>query len=512
MPMTQTVAEKNPTYWFYGSASVAFGIKNNAFSYLLLIYSTQVLGIPGYLAAAALFIAMIWDAVSDLFLGHWSDKTNSRLGRRHPFIYVGMILLPLTFYALFNPVIELTADNRWYYLLAAAILIRTAVTLVEVPSVALLPDLVKDYDERNKWLTLRHAFGWYGGNGIHVINMGMWVGLYGVAVQAGYAIYGLVGALIIAGSTLVSSLGTQKVASALPPPSEKFRFSEIWHEIKQIAQSLKNKNFLWLFVYSLVVGGAAGMSTALYLYNVTYFFAFNGPQIAFTGLCVFASPAIAYWLGPKLGRILGKKWTAISALFAAIFLYPIPYLLLLNGIWPDNEIALLPFFREEQLSLTINLVVYSLFVTAEVVGFIIGGVMLDSMMADIVEDSEVKTSRRSEGLFYAARSFAGKFVSAFGIVMAGSIVTLVGMDGIKTVTDMTNDMRVDLASFFLPLYCGLYFLAMYFISKYRIDREAHNANLDSLSRKSQQARDADQVSIGSHGAADFSGGGDSGTS
>ena len=123
--------------------------------------------------------------------------------------------------------------------------------------------------------------------------------------------------------------------------------------------------------------------------------------------------------------------------------------------------------------------------TAEVVGFIIGGVMLDSMMADIVEDSEVKTNRRSEGLFYAARSFAGKFVSAFGIILAGSIVSLVGMDGIKTVTDMTYQMRVDLASFFLPLYCGLYLLAMYFISKYKIDREAHNANLERLSEKSQ---------------------------
>ena len=132
--------------------------------------------------------------------------------------------------------------------------------------------------------------------------------------------------------------------------------------------------------------------------------------------------------------------------------------------------------------------------------------MLDSMMADIVEDSEVKTSRRSEGLFYAARSFAGKFVSAFGIVLAGSIVSLVGMDGIKTVTDMTDDMRFNLASFFLPIYCGLYFLAMYFISKYRIDREAHKANLESLSARSQKAREADRVSIGGHGAMDFSGG------
>jgi len=280
--------EKNPVYWYYGSASVAFGIKNNAFSYLLLIYSTQVLGIPGYLAAMALAIAMAWDAVSDLLLGHWSDKTQSRLGRRHPFMYAGFLLLPLSFYALFNPLFELTEASRWWYLLATAILIRTAVTLVEVPSVALLPDLVKGYDERNRWLALRHAFGWYGGNGIHVINMGIWVGAAGVASQSGYSIYGVAGALIIAASILVSSLGTQKAAAAMPPPAESFRFTEMWTEIKQIAQSLTNANFFWLFVYSLIVGAAAGMSTALYLYNVTYFFNFSGPQIAVTGLFVFA--------------------------------------------------------------------------------------------------------------------------------------------------------------------------------------------------------------------------------
>jgi hypothetical protein len=45
--MSQPILEKNPTFWFYGSASIAYGIKNNAFSYLLLIYANQVLGLPG---------------------------------------------------------------------------------------------------------------------------------------------------------------------------------------------------------------------------------------------------------------------------------------------------------------------------------------------------------------------------------------------------------------------------------------------------------------------------------
>ena len=106
---------------------------------------------------------------------------------------------------------------------------------------------------------------------------------------------------------------------------------------------------------------------------------------------------------------------------------------------------------------------------AEVVGFIVGGVMLDSMMADVVEDSEVQTNRRSEGLFYAARSFAGKAVSALGIILAGSIVSLVGMDGIKSVVDMTDEMRVELASFFLPLY--LTFIFSFFYDIYLIYRK-----------------------------------------
>ena len=47
----------------------------------------------------------------------------------------------------------------------------------------------------------------------------------------------------------------------------------------------------------------------------------------------------------------------------------------------------------------------------------------------------------------------------------------------------TDGMRADLASFFLPAYCGLYFLAIYLISHYRIDRDTHNENLETLGQK-----------------------------
>lgn len=473
-----TPLEKRPIFWFYGSASMAYGIKNNAFSYLLLIYANQVLGVPGYLASIALAIAMLWDALSDLLLGHWSDKTSSRLGRRHPFMYAALFVLPISFFGLFNPLITLNEGNTFFYVLVMAIIIRTGTTLFEVPSTALLPDLEKNYDQRNKWLALRYAFGWYGGNGIHTINFIFWVGAYGVAVQKGYSIYGLVGALTIATVIVLSSLGTQAQAAALPRPEHPFRFSEIAREIGQIFQSVKNRNFAALFFYGLIVGIAGGLGTALYLYNTVYFFGFSGEQIAMTGIGVMFSPLIAYWAAPYFGSRYGKKQAAIGAIIFNVSLYPIPYILLLTGHWPP-------------LGSWLSLYIYSFFIVVEVVCSIIGGVMLDSMMADVVEDSEVATSRRSEGLFYAARGFAAKAISAGGIIGAGTIVSLVGLDGITNVSDVTYDIRLHLAGFFLPLYCLLFFFGLLAITRYHIDRSRHTDNLSKLAARNKLAPAAD---------------------
>ncbi|MGE0624012.1 MAG: MFS transporter [Pseudomonadales bacterium] len=467
--------ERQPIFWFYGCASIAYGIKDNAFSYLLLIFSTQVLGVPGYLASIALAIAMLWDAVSDLLLGHWSDKTSSRLGRRHPFMYAALLILPASFYALFNPVIELDPDTAFWYVLVLALLIRTGTTLFEVPSTALLPDMEQDYDRRNKWLALRHGFGWYGGNGIHTINFFFWVGAYGVTVGTGYAIYGTVGALVIAAVILVSALGTQKVAASLPRPKDTFRLREITREIRQIFQSLSNANFAALFFFGLTAGVAAGLGAALYLYNTTYFFGFSGAQIATTGVFVLISPLVAYWAAPHFAFSHGKKKVAIGFLLARLALYPVPYVLVLTGFWPP-------------LGSWTSLGIYSVFIVLEVIGLVVGGVLLDSMMADVVEDSEVTTERRSEGLFFAARSFAGKMVSAGGIIGAGAIVSLVGLDTIKSFDQVTMEVRFDLAMLFLPAYIGIVLLALAIVSRYRIDRVGHAANLHTLSgRESKDA-------------------------
>ena len=67
-------------------------------------------------------------------------------------------------------------------------------------------------------------------------------------------------------------------------------------------------------------------------------------------------------------------------------------------------------------------------------------------------------------------------------------MSLVGLDGITSLGDVTYEIRLDLATLFLPIYCGLYILGLVIVSKYRITREDHHEHLQQLSvRKAKLA-------------------------
>ena len=68
----------------YGIGGAAFSIKEAAYAVFVLIFYTQVLGLDGALTGTILFLAVIFDAVTDPIIGAWSDRFKSRWGKRHP--------------------------------------------------------------------------------------------------------------------------------------------------------------------------------------------------------------------------------------------------------------------------------------------------------------------------------------------------------------------------------------------------------------------------------------------
>jgi len=57
------------------------------------------------------------------------------------------------------------------------------------------------------------------------------------------------------------------------------------------------------------------------------------------------------------------------------------------------------------------------------------------------------------------------------------------MDEIRSFEEMTWELRYQLASLFLPLYCGLYLTGLAFVSRYKLKREDHEANLATLAAR-----------------------------
>jgi Na+/melibiose symporter-like transporter len=112
----------------------------------------------------ALLISLVFDAVSDPIVGYWSDNTESRWGRRHPFLFASAIPVSLSFLLVWSPPEGWSELAMVGYLLVLSIIIRTAISFFETPNVALATELTEDYTERSKLISLGHFFAWSGGN------------------------------------------------------------------------------------------------------------------------------------------------------------------------------------------------------------------------------------------------------------------------------------------------------------------------------------------------------------
>ena len=150
-----------------GFGSVAFGVKDNGFSFFLLIFYNQVLGMDAALVSLALLIALLVDALVDPLLGNLSDRTYTRWGRRLPWLYAAPVPLAVLWVLLWSP--PGGAAPSFAGLVAIAVAVRILLSACEVPSIALVPELTADYDERTTLFRYRFLSGWIGGLGMMVL-------------------------------------------------------------------------------------------------------------------------------------------------------------------------------------------------------------------------------------------------------------------------------------------------------------------------------------------------------
>jgi GPH family glycoside/pentoside/hexuronide:cation symporter len=139
----------------HGFGSYAYGVSDLGFSNLLLLFCNQVRHLPASRVGLAPLIVLMADACLDPIIGQWSDTLHSRWGRRHPFMYASALPVALGYLLLWDPPASLSGTALFYYLIAVAILVRFSLSLYEISSLALAPELTENYHGRTALLAYR---------------------------------------------------------------------------------------------------------------------------------------------------------------------------------------------------------------------------------------------------------------------------------------------------------------------------------------------------------------------
>lgn len=468
-----TAARQVPTRLrlIHGFGSIAYGVKDNGFSVFLLLYYNQVLGMDARLVSLALLIALVVDAAIDPMLGHLSDRTYTRWGKRLPWLYAAPVPLAIAWTMLWMP--PGGVANFWE-LLVLAIAVRVLLSACEVPSVALVPELTSDYDERTAIMRIRFLFGWTGGLLMTLLAYNVFLG-EGMLDVEGYAAFGATGAALMAITVLLSAWGQHHRVARLPaekPPPFSLRGA-----FAEISESLSHRAFLVLVGAAAAAFASQGLTFASFNYLFLYVWNFSENAFKLYPLVLFGSVILAFLAVAPLHRAIGKRRGAVVAAIFSTTLWLLPYPLLAAGIWP---------IAQETLSIAL------------LFGFLLSGntfaivvmISLSSMVADVVEASQERTGRREEATFFAGYFFMQKCATGLGIFLTGQIVAFAGLPEQAAPGSVDTIVSDRLAYTYAGVVVLLALVSIAFLRRFPIERADHEARLAALDAAARVEPDA----------------------
>jgi Na+/melibiose symporter-like transporter len=457
----------------YSLGSVAFGLKSVAISTVMLFYN-QVMGLPAVWVSFAIGIALIVDALAGPVIGQVSDSWRSSWGRRHPFMYFSAVPSAVAVWALLNPPHDWSNDQLFLYMTGCIVAARVSIAFFEIPNSSLLPEFVPDYHERTVISGYRSLFGIIGPIIMVVFALTVlltpFVNDHGQSVPgqlnpAGYAKYGQVLGVAILLSILLSALGTHREIKYLSQPVRHASLAEL---ASTIAGALLNRNFVVLTLSGIISGIGVGLVGGLTDYFNTYYWELSASQISAIAGAAGLGPLAAVAIAPLLSRRLGKKPAMLLTFTMSLLVGVLPVGLRLAGVLPPNG----------------SPVILPLLILDAVVGVtlvVVGLILITSMMADIVEQVQVKTGRRSEGLLYSADTMLKQIITGVGSMGTGLILQFVQFPEKAIPGHVPPDVLNHLALVYLPINITTGLLAICVISFYSISREDHEAHVAKIS-------------------------------
>ena len=447
----------------YGFGFAAQGIKDGLFQVFLFFYFSQVLGLDPALTGAATVIALIFDAVSDPLVGVISDRWKSKKwGRRHPFMLVSALPLGIFSYLLFVPPAGMDQAGLFLWLTVFTVLVRLSLTLFQVPGMSLGAELSTDYEERTSITSYRIMFGTLFSMIVIVVGFIFFFAptaayTRGLMNPLAYPKFALFCGVLMTITIVISTVGTREIIPILPASlmdKHQFNFGSFIADLKAM---LGMRSYTSLILYTMIIYIGIGIGTVFTTYFMEYYFQFSEIEMASLPLASGLAGVLALFVGPVLGRWLDKKWAIVLCTIAFSVIFSLPYNLRFLGMFPENgSELLLPVYL-------FTLLVAYLFLWVALS-------LISSMMADVVDEFQLRTNKREEGLFFSSMSFAYKCTVGLGYFFAGILLKWIAFPTQVEVEAIPQQAIDGLGWVGGPIVLSFYLFSLLFIVFYPISK------------------------------------------
>ena len=453
------------------SQKIAFGIgmlANQMFPAALSIFIVilvQSLGMSPIMWGLIFFLPKLIDAVTDPLMGYISDRTQSRWGKRRPYIFIGAVIAGLSYIAMW----QLSEDNSllfnfWYFLLWN-IIFFLGMTIFSVPYVAMGYEMSSDYHERTRLMAVAQWIGQWA----WVIAPWFWIVLYDPnwfesATEGARTLSIWVG-LICMGLAIVPAVlcrsddNSHEEKEAIGSLSDTFQ--DLW---RGVLITLANKPFQKVCIATFCIFNAFNTVAGFAFFIIVYYMNQGDPVQAGNWPALFGSVSaictcflvipIINWMAQKFGKL--KTFTITQTLSLA------GYSMFWWSFSPENP--------------------YLMFVPIPLYVFGIGGLftLMMSMTADICDMDELETGERREGLFGAIYWWMVKFGAAFAGLLSGLILASVGFD--QSITIQSDSTLAGLRAAFILVPVTGTIIGILVMRSYELDESSVNeirAQLDA---------------------------------
>lgn len=427
------------TKLLYGAGDTGFSLTGTIIGAYLAIFMTDVVHLEPRITAAAIFVGRSWDYINDPLIGHISDRTRTRWGRRRPFLLFGFLPYALTFAMLWwRPPLHSQLALGVYYALAY-IAYEAAATFVYMPYFALTPELTPDYDERTALTSYRMFFSILASLIAFTLPIAI-IGSFRPANAPRVLLMGAILGLASALPLLLTFFGTRERREYQEQAQPKM--------IESLRAAVKNRPFVFGMAVYLLTWIAVKLLEATLLYFIKYCLR-REAQSDLIMLVIFVVAIAALPLWEWASRRWNKRWAYVAGI----------------AFWAVVQIAI------ATLDLSIGLPVILALCTLAGIGVSAAHVIPWSILPDAIEWDEFQTGRRHEGMFYSLVTLAEKVATSIALPLALLFLDATGYvpNAAEQPTSAVTGIRI-LAG---PIPAVLLCVGIAFAMFYPLNREQH---------------------------------------